>query len=313
MSAKSARDGPPVPKRPSAEDFTGGAVQRAVLKETLQHPGAIIPWALAIGGALFTALTHSPELLLATLGLAGVGTAFWGVQYFGRGEALAENHVRRLREQQEQADDERINEIQEQCRAAGWGEGAKEAGELIAAYRGLKETLAQKASGSSRVRLEDLSDQALSEGIDILQRGLETFRAVSRVDVQRLQRERTAWQKELLQLPASAESQRRALEEKISAHTRTIDFHAERTTSLEEVIARVNDIGNTLERATLSAPSGEVSDLFNLGGAASELATAVEASRRLEQRLRGIAQGNATPEDAEYGRIGKELRGQAAS
>ena len=69
---------PPVGRKPTAEDFTPRAVQRAVLRDTLQHPATILPGALATVAALWSvAIDLSPASLLAVLGFGFVSAAAW--------------------------------------------------------------------------------------------------------------------------------------------------------------------------------------------------------------------------------------------
>src|ERR671922_1685247 len=129
---------PPVDHKPTAEDFTPRAVQRAVLQATLQHPATVLPAALATVAALWSvAIDLSPASLMAILGFGFVSAAAWVINYIGRGDKLAEQHIQKLRALRDEYERREAEELALTCRDAGFLEGAKEANELTEAYHKL--------------------------------------------------------------------------------------------------------------------------------------------------------------------------------
>ena len=312
MWYRSARDAPQsIPRRPTYQDFTGGAAKRAVLKDTVQHPLTIFPIALGVAAGFLTVVTQEPLVLLTALGLVGSGALVWIYNFGIRGEARAGVYIAEQRKLQSEFDRQAIQRIRTECEEAGWDEGRKEAGELEDAYLSAKTTLTAKDGGNDVLRFEGMTDGALKEGIELLQRGLATFLALQRTDVAELEGEKSRWEKELRKNSVDDRT-RRSLQERIDSHTRTISVYRENEASLSDVIVKVNGIGNALEQVNLAASRGTVGDLFMTGGVASQLELAVRAASKVEERLRGLSGGTEHPEDAEYARRGKAARDNAS-
>src|SRR5262245_27851036 len=125
----------PLDRKPTAEDFTGRAIQRAVLQDTLQHPATILPAALATVAALWSvAIALSPASLIATLGFGFISAAAWVINYIGRGDKLVEQHLQKLRALRNEYERREVEDMALACRQAGLAAGAKEAQELNEAY-----------------------------------------------------------------------------------------------------------------------------------------------------------------------------------
>jgi cell division protein FtsB len=276
--------------KPTAEDFTPRAVQRAVLRDTLQHPATILPAALAAVAALWSlAIDLSPVSLTAALGLGFVSAAAWVINYIGRGDKLVERHIRQLRALRDAYERREVDELALACREAGFAAGAKEAQELTNAYQQLHRFLVGQRPDqghASGERFQVLAEETYRHGVTILKRALNLFQALQRVDVHTLERERLEWIRQRQQKGA-AES----LERNIEAHTKRLDRYHQREEELQALIAQLNELETALETAHL-----EVVDLVGQGSspglfeseAATHLERAVEAARRVEQRLRGF-------------------------
>ena len=106
--------------KPMAEDFTPRAVQRAVIQDTLQHPATILPGALATVAALWSvAIDLSPASLLAMLGFGFVSAAAWVINYIGRGDTLAAQHIQKLRALRADYERREVEELALACQRAG--------------------------------------------------------------------------------------------------------------------------------------------------------------------------------------------------
>jgi hypothetical protein len=277
-------------RKPTAEDFTPRAVQRAVLQETLQHPATILPGALATVAALWSvAIDLSPTSLVAMLGLGFVGAAAWVVNYIGRGETLAEKHVQQLRALRVEYDRREVETLVRDCNRLGFGEGAKEAGELTAAYQKLYDFLLQQQAGQEKAsgeRFRVLAEDTYRHGVSLLHQALNLFQALQHIDVATLERERDTWIRQQQRLGTSE-----SLERNITAHTKRLERHRERTEEFHKLIAQINELETALENAYL-----EVIDLVGPeaaarvleSGAATRLETAIASAHRVEQRLRGL-------------------------
>jgi hypothetical protein len=288
-------------RRPTADDFTPRAVQRAVLRGTLQHPATIVPAALATVAALWSvAIDLSPASLMATLGFGFISAAAWVINYVGRGDKLVERHIQKLRALRDDYERREIDDLALACREAGFTAGAKEALEITNAYQKLHQFLVEQRAGhgnASGERFRVLAEETYRHGVTILRRALNLFQALQRVDVDTLEQERQGWIRQREQ-----EGPAESLERNIGAHTKRLDRYRQREEELRALIAQLNELEMALETAHL-----EVSDLVGQvpsGGpfasdAASHLERAVEAARRVEQRLRGFGDED-TRADEEY-------------
>lgn len=291
----------PLDRKPTAEDFTPRAVLRAVLQDTLQHPATILPAALATVAALWSvAIDLSPASLMATLGFGFISAAAWVINYIGRGDTLVEQHIQKLRALREDYERREVDDLALACRQVGFTAGAKEAQELNVAYHKLHQFLVEQRTGqgnASAERFRVLAEETYRHGVTILRRALNLFQALQRVDVDTLEQERKDW---IIQ--RQQEGTAESLERNIETHTKRLDRYRQREEELRALVAQLNELETALETAHL-----EVVDLVGQaasGGAfasdaASHLERAVEAARRVEQRLRGFGDED-TRADEEY-------------
>jgi hypothetical protein len=292
---------PSLGRKPTVEDFTPRAVQRAVLWASLQHPATMLPAALATVAALWSvAIDLSPASLMATLGFGFLSTAAWVINYIGRGDTLVEQHIQKLRALRDEHERREVDELALACRQAGFVAGAKEAQELSNAYHKLHRFLVEQRADQGHVsgeRFRVLAEETYRHGVTILRRALNLYQALQRVDVETLEQERNTWISQRRQESASE-----SLERNIEAHSRRLERYRQREEELHALIAQLNELETALETAHL-----EVVDLVGhvasgepfAGDAAAHLERAVEAARRVEQRLRGFS-NEGTRADEEY-------------
>jgi C4-dicarboxylate-specific signal transduction histidine kinase len=271
------------------------------LQETLQHPATLLPAALAAVAALWSAaIDLSPASLMAMLGFGFVSVGAWVINYVGRGDTLVEQRIQKLRALRVAYERREVEGLALACRQAGFLAGAKEAQELTAAYHKLHHVLGEQQVGqgnASRERFSVLAEETYRYGVAILQHALNLFQALQRIDVDTLERERQAWIRQRAQEGASE-----SLERNIEAHTKRLDRYHQREEELRTLIAQLNELETALETAHLeivdlvgqAASSGPLAS-----SAASHLERAVEAARRVEQRLRGFGDED-TRADEQY-------------
>jgi hypothetical protein len=291
----------PVDHKPTAEDFTPRQIQRAILRETLQHPATLLPAALATVAALWTvAIDLSPASLMAMLGCTFIGVGAWVINYVGRGDTLVEQHIQKLRALRVEYERREVENLILACRQAGFQSGAKEAEELTEAYHKLQRFLDEQRAAQANTsgeRFRVLAEETYRHGVTILQHALNLFQALQRIDVDTLEQERQGWIEQQAHKGTSA-----SLERNIETHTKRLERYRRREEELQALIAQLNELETALETASL-----EVVDLVGqpAGGgvfeseAASHLERAVEAARRVEQRLRGFGDED-TRADEEY-------------
>src|SRR5262245_52368655 len=90
--------------RPSADDFTPEAVRRALLVDTLQHPAVVLPASVAVVAGMWASVFGGQVSFLTLLAGVFAAASSWIYQFVVRGDALAERHLKGLRELRARAD-----------------------------------------------------------------------------------------------------------------------------------------------------------------------------------------------------------------
>src|SRR5215470_3960621 len=241
---------PPHDHKPTAEDFTPRAIQRAVLQDTLQHLATILPGALATVAALWSvAIDLSPASLLAMLGCGFVGVATWVINYVGRGATLAAQHVQKLRAIRAEYERREVEELALACQRAGFAAGAKEAQELTDAYQQLQQFLTEQPAGqehASSARFRVLAEETYRHGVALLHRALNLFQALQSFDVHTLEQERQAWISQ-----QQHEGPSESLARNIEAHTKRLNTYHQREEALRTLLAQLNELDTALATAYL--------------------------------------------------------------
>jgi len=116
LRKKQARASPPASVQ---IDFSEGAVNKVLLKETITHPTTLYPLAVGALGT-FGCLLFGPlaPLLLAAIGGAAVGTSAWVVNFFLRGDKLTDEYISKLRKMMAEESEQRRQHLRvelEQC------------------------------------------------------------------------------------------------------------------------------------------------------------------------------------------------------
>lgn len=285
-------------RAPTADDFKGSAVTAEVLKQSAQHPATIYPLA---GSALSLAwslmIAPSPISIGAGLGLAFVGASSFIYNYVVKGPQLAETYVRVMRSRRRMALSDSLTALGLQFHHEGVSDGVKEARDLKDSYDELAKFLNANDKVTSVDRFSVLAEDSLRQGVHTLEQALAVIRAMKSINVNALRNELADLNRQFknAKTPALGDSIKR----QIDAHTHTIDLYQHSLEKLFQLFAECNDI-----EAALRASYLELVDLGNDdfdtylrqdGGAVVRLNQAVQAARRVEQRLRG----EEDPEQAE--------------
>jgi hypothetical protein len=278
-------------KKPQAEDFTGDAVAKAVLKETLEHPATIYP---AAGSALAVAWTlmiaASPTSVAFAVGCAFVGASAFIYNYVIKGPDRAAAYVAKLRELRRTHSLLELDQFARDCRKAGLREGFKSANDLKAAYQHITDYLATHKDGISADRFMVLAEDTFQEGTRILGQALAIYSAVETLDVPTLQNEIENWKTRRSTMNDNLPSSK-ALDAQIDSNTRQIALYTEQQSELTQLFAQVNEIETALQSTYVELVGLQnrnlAASLTEDGGAATRLKTAVDVARRVEQRLRG--------------------------
>ncbi len=285
---------------PTPEDFSKRSIKRAVFSEAIQHPTTLFSAAIALLSGLYMGLVSFDETSFAIgLGSGLFSLLSWVYHYFVRGETVAENYVRDLREKRKKYKEEQVQNIEEKCREAGFIEGEKAAKELKQAYtrlnRFLREKFKKKKTMSAQ-RFMILAEESYDQGMQFLNKALSLFRALDQIDEKKLNKELKVWEKEVNNLEKDGKKEEehksliiKALREKIRSHRRRLELFVERSKTLKQVMAQCEILEATLDSTYL-----EVVDLIDgesymkQDNVAGKLERAVSAARKVEDRLRGL-------------------------
>lgn len=295
---------------PTEKDFSGGAVQKYVFKETIQHPATIIPLGVAGGftGLMILGLMAiNPVTLIVPVvaGLAGGGA--WMYNYGVRGKVLAAQYIQGLRDQIEEARKQELTNFKKECYFANFEEGSKEAIELEAAYLKLRNYLDKKTQSDQdvgAVRYQSLAKDIYREGVKLLNSALEAYKALQAIDIEALKRDRKNYSKQLER--AKTEAERKGLEARIKNHDDRVAAYDRHSQVIHSFMAQLEELEGVLENSYL-----ELVDLAQGRGlttpaeSVNRLEQAVNAARKIEAKLRGE---DTSAEDQVYLEAGKEAR-----
>jgi len=305
---------PPI-RKPTAADFEGGAVQKAILGQTVQSPFTILPAAAAFV-ALFYGLVinFSFSAIVASLLFGATALGSWVFNFFIRGEQLSARYVTKLRELRREYQVRQVVDIESECHKIGFSEGAKEANELSAAYLKLKNFLDRQIKDGENLKAERfriLAEDTYDQGVGILTRALNSYRAVQQIDAPLLRQELENWQAELADFRdvEGKEVECQALEQKIASHTKRLANYEERNDVIAQLLAQSDSLEAALENAFLGLQDliGQSADIMFGDTSSGELEKMVTAARRVEERLRGLNHTDVHPDDEMYAQAGRQV------
>jgi len=299
--------------KPEAEAYSNRAVMKAVISESIQHPTTLYPAAAAILSGLYMGLIDFSETGFAVAaGSALVSLVSFIFHYFVRGNKLAENYVRKLNAQRQVYKEQEVVNIEEMCRQASFFEGRDAARELKTAYNRLDYLLKGRLD-KNRTRTAErfivLAEETYTQGVQFLNKALILHQILSQIDAQTLQSELTVWEREAADLQRQKENTKTAgpedavsqsLQKKIESRRKFLSLFKERSEAKKQVLAQCDILETTLNSAYL-----QVVDLLDTeyydrqDNVAKNLERAVEAARRVEDRLRRVSETQSA-DDAIY-------------
>jgi hypothetical protein len=288
---------------PKPEDFSNKAVAQAVFSEAIQHPTTLLPAAVALLSGLYMGLVSFDATSLAVAVGSGLfSLASYIYHYFIRGETIAENYIKELKEKRKDYKKQQVEDIEERCKTAGFTEGQQAAKELLEVYTRLYQFLKEKSikvKSKTAQRFMVLAEETYDQGVKFLNKALVLYQALVQIDEKKLIKELRAWQEEVKNLEKyknKDEEQKdlvvQVLQEKINSHRKRLELFSERGESLKQMMDQCEVLEATLDSTYL-----EVVDLIDddplfmsskHDNAASNLERAVAAARKAEDRLRNM-------------------------
>jgi hypothetical protein len=307
--------------KPTAEDFSARAIQRAVLAETVQHPLTILPAAVSGLSLLYMALISFDQQSFAlAFGAALFGAAAWVVNYFFRGESFARARVAALRARREQYKEDELESLKARCATERFAEGARIAAGLAQAYDALHRLLSERAGAGdlNATRFLVLSEDTFEQALALLRSALESHRALREIDGRMLRHELDAATAERRALSgrntatdADTEARIAALQTRIANYQKRLTLYEEGVRAVRHELAECDGLKAALETAYLEVIDlGREASPGTHGAAADKLATAVGAARRVDERLRA-SRDTGTEDQLYLNRGEKDSQGRA--
>jgi triphosphoribosyl-dephospho-CoA synthetase len=286
---------------PKPEDFSDRAVAQAVRSESIQHPTTLFPAAVALLSGLYMGLVSFDATSLAvTVGSGLLSLASYIFHYFVRGEKIAKNYLKELKEKRKDYKKQQVEDIEEKCKAAGFTEGQQAARELQEAYTRLYQFLKEKSKqvkSKTAQRFMILAEETYDQGVQFLNKALVLYKALVQIDEKKLIKELRAWQKEVRnQEKYKNEEQKdlvmKVLQEKINSHRKRLELFSGRGETLKQLMDQCEVLEATLDSTYLEVVDLIHDDPFFMSSkhdnAASNLERAVAAARKAEDRLRNL-------------------------
>lgn len=294
---------------PTAEDFSKKAIRKHVFTEALQHPTTIFSAAAAILGGVYMGMVSFDETSFAiTAGSALFSLLSWVYHYFIRGDKVAAQYVKDLQRQRDREKELQGEDIERKCRAIGFYEGEQAAAELKQAYMRLFVFLKNKFKKNQTAtaqRFMVLAEETYSQGLLFLKKALSLYMALRHMDEDKLKKELHEWKEDRdalkadeTQKPEINKMRLDTVRDKIRSHRKRLELCEERKETLKQVLAQCEILEATLDNAYL-----EVVDLIEDDfraqhqNVAGKLEKAVDAARRVEDRLRGLGKEDTSEDD----------------
>lgn len=290
-------------RAPTAKDFNPVAVQKAVLRQTIQHPMTMYPTASSLVGlAYFMLISANPIALGIFLGGGAVGAGAWVVNFFMRGRKLSLEHIQKLKDAQEHYRRQIAVDLINECKTEAFDDGAERVSKLKAAFEKLKSFLedrGNKQDGAAAIKYTLLAEDSCSKGIDLVRGALEVYKVLRTLDIKALEGEKTSIEFKIRKLGESgskgrSETDLKILQLKLDSISKRIAIYGERQNLLKELLAQCERQESALEIAHLELVDlmqREQTDLtqeISIEGVHSELESAVCEARQVEEKLRSL-------------------------
>ena len=166
-------------------DFSGAAVNAAVVSRSLQHPTFVYPAALGALGGLGALLFGGPPLLIAGAAVAaGVAAVGFGVNCVLRKETLARQYLAAANSQIAAERNAMLQDLEADLEQAGNKEAARQFERFREKIRTFEELLADKLGPNelTHARFLGIAEQVYLSGIDNLRGMVSAARSAAAID-----------------------------------------------------------------------------------------------------------------------------------
>lgn len=166
-------------------DFSQTAIKKAVLKNTLQHPGVLYPTTIGVLGGL-AAVVLGPTLPLLGVCAAGlaIGSGGWLINYTARNEYFANEYVKHLHETMRVYRDNTFQNLENDLREVQYKKGIQQFRRLREKFDAFESMLNKKLNPAELTysRYLGIAEQVYLSAIDNLHRIASSLKGVQSID-----------------------------------------------------------------------------------------------------------------------------------
>lgn len=128
-------------------DLSPGAIKKAVLGQTLQHPTVVYPAVLGVLGGIGAAVVAGTPLILGAVAVAGSAAAVaFAVNYFARHDRIAGTYLAELRQRMAAEREAHIADLAADLKAVKSNEGVRQLERISAKIKTFQEVLTERLS-----------------------------------------------------------------------------------------------------------------------------------------------------------------------
>lgn len=169
----------------SKADFSQAAIKKAVLKNTLQHPGVLYPTTIGLLGGV-AAMVLGPTLPLLGVCAAGfaIGSGGWLINYTARNEHFANEYVKHLHQTMRAYRDNTFQNLEKDLREVNFDKGIKQFRRLKEKFDAFEAMLNKKLNPTELTysRYLGIAEQVYLSAIDNLHRIASSLKGVQSID-----------------------------------------------------------------------------------------------------------------------------------
>lgn len=258
-------------------DFSQSAVQKAVAKSTLEHPGVLYPGALSVLGG-FAALLFggSPLFIAAAAGGAGVAFVSWLINYGMRRDHFANAYIKKVHQQMEQQRHRRKKQVSQALKEVRSSEGQSQFDRLGEKFDAFERLLAKKLNPSELTygRYLGIAEQVYLGGIDNLQQVANSLSAIQVIDIGYIDNR-------LSKLRKSADHDAEAAKE-IAALEQRLALHQQQSAKVKGLLAQNEEAMTKIDLTMAAIADMRAEDVH----ASMDIESAMEELHRLAGRAK---------------------------
>lgn len=176
----------------SNADFSAGAIRRAVVSATLQHPTVVYPGAVAVLGGLGLMLAGGPVATGVVAVGGGIAATSWLVNYLVRRDVFASRYLERAHRELVSLREQAIATLEDQLQSTRTAEGAAQLQRFKEKIQTFEEVLASKFGHRELTygRFMGIAEQVYLAGLDNLHAIALVLKGMQSIDADYIERRR---------------------------------------------------------------------------------------------------------------------------